>query len=153
MPRSKETTIGLRNLLGHLLTCAPLKSNLLGKAREAVPGVPNAARAAQHRKNPEDVLLTSQQRDWLVNLLAREYWGQLSEDQRQRYIAGEPVPDCPFLEGETTSGPKTMFFLGLGGAEESRRPAAHVLYIYTYIYTYIIKIYIYLYIYLSLLLA
>ena len=140
MPRSKETTIGLRNLLGHLLTCAHLKSNLLGKAREAVPGVPNAARAAQHRKNPEDVLLTSQQRDWLVNLLAREYWGQLSEDQRQRYIAGEPVPDCPFLEGETTSrqallDSRLCFFWALVGLRKADGPQ-RMFYTYIYIHLY-----------------
>ena len=79
-----------------------MKETLLEKAREAAPGVPNAARAAQHKKNPEDVLLTSQQRDWLVNHLSKEYWGLLSADQQQRYIAGEPVLDCPFLDGDAT---------------------------------------------------
>lgn len=108
MPRSKETILGLRQLLNHLLSCAPVRDKLLKKAQDAVPGTPTVARSAQHGKDPAAVLVTSKQRDWLVNHLAKEYWEQLSEEQRQRYIAGETVPDCPFLEEDSNQEPSQL---------------------------------------------
>ena len=98
MVKNKETYNGLRNLLKDLLTSSFVSAKLLGKAREAVPGNPCAARAAQHGRKPENILLTKQQRDWLISFLKKEYWNQLFREQQQLYSQGCLGDDCPFLQ-------------------------------------------------------
>ena len=100
MPRSKETLTGIRNLLSDLFTCLPVREKLLLAVREAVPGTPNVALAVGHGNRPAEVLITSRQRDWLVQHLSAEYWGKLTVEQQQLYMNGLVVHDCPFLEGE-----------------------------------------------------
>ena len=69
----------------------------MAKAKEAVPGEACKARAKRHGRAPGHVVLTTEQRQYLRNHVAKEHWLQLSKEQQTAYMDGQPVLENPFF--------------------------------------------------------